>query len=382
MKRIMMMRRRLRFGWSEIKPFLRLVVLGLCVPGIVVGAFRAVQYVHYRHSVARRRAGLEAGPRVKVCPVTLSAQTQPVFLMGETCAYLNVTLYAKVSGFLKEVKVDKGDKVSAGDLLAVIDSPELDQQYDAAVADAKDKRLDADRAKALIKSGSISEQQRDHMVSAADVAESKAASLKTMKDYQVIRSPFAGLVTARYADPGALVQQAVQQQGPALPIVTLAEIDRLRVYAYPDQTTASLIKVGDRAEIRDEARPRLKATGTVDRTSGEIDPKTRTLLVEIDVDNHGMRLLPGSFVQVALHVQSEPMAEVPVEALVIRGEKDFVAVVGPDNTLSFRPVTIFDSDGKVVRLSSGVKEGERVALNVGDSVEDGHHIQPVSAIGD
>ena len=359
-----------------------MIFFSLVGPVAVFAGLYAAQAAYDRPAIETRQAIVESVPRVQVCSVTRSAPTKSIRLMGEAAPYVSVTLYSKVSGYLKEIRVDKGDKVSAGDLLAVVESPELDQRWDAAVADAKDKRLDAGRGEMLIKTGSISQQQLDHLESAAAVAEAKAASLKTMKDYQEIRAPFAGLITARYADPGALVQQAVQQESPALPLVTLAETNRLRVYVYPHQKIAAYVKPGDRAEIWDEARPQIKATGTVDRTSGEIDPKTRTLLVEIDVDNKDMHILPGSFVQVALHVQPEPTLEVPVGALVTRGDKHLAAVVRPDNTLSFCPVNICDSDGKIAKIDSGLKEGERVALNVGDSVADGHRVQPVREVPD
>ncbi len=115
----------------------------------------------------------------------------------------------------------------------------------------------------------------------------------------------------------------------------------------------------------------------VNRTSGQIDPKTRTLMVEIDVSNRDMNILPGSFVQVSLSMETTPTAEVPVGALVCRGDKHFVAVVDSDNTVALRPVTVSDNDGKIAKLSNGVSAGERVALNIGDDIEAGRVIRPV-----
>lgn len=297
--------------------------------------------------------------------------------MGDARPYTSVTLYSKVSGFLEKINVDKGDRVTEGQVLAVIESPELDRQYDAALADAKNKQADAQRARGLFITGAMSLQDAERIETIAKVAENTAASLKAQKGYEVVSSPFTGIVTARYADPGALVQNAATAQTSALPIVSLAQIDRLRVYVYPDQSIASLVHDGDNADISDSARPDVKIKGTVTRTSGELDPKTRTLLVEIDVDNHENRILAGSSVQVTLWVQTPQYVEVPVEALLIRGDKNFVGVVTPDDRISFRPIIIYDSNGKVLRLSSGVKEGELVTINVRNRISDGDKVEPI-----
>ncbi len=358
------------------------LIYAFVLPAAVVVSIYTGLNVRHRHSVKTHVTKsvvheLTAISEVRVVSATPSPATESVTLTGEADPYLSVTLYSKISGYLKKINVDKGDKVSAGDLLAVVESPELDQQYDAAIANAKDKRLDAGRGQFLIKSGSISEEQFDKEESAAEVAESEAAALKTEKDYQEIRAPFSGIVTARFADPGALIQQAVQEESPDLPVVTLAQTDRLRVYVYPHAKTASLVQVGDQAEIWEPARPDKKIPGSVTRTSGALDLKTQTLRVEIDVDNHGMQIVPGSFVRVSLSVQNAATADVPVGALVTRGKMQFVAVVGSDNKLTLCPVTIYDNDGKVAKLCKGVHAGDLVALNVGEDLEPGCVVRPI-----
>ncbi len=371
------------FGSKKIKLSTSMLIYAFVVPAAVVATIYTGLDARYQRSLESRIAKSEthkltAVPEVRVVCATHSSATKSVTLTGEADPYLSVTLYSKVSGYLKDINVDKGDKVSAGQLLAIVDSPELDQQYEAAVADAKDKRLDADRGQFLIKSGSISEEQYDKEESAAEVAESKAAALKTEKDYQQIRAPFSGLITARFADPGALIQQAVQEESPDLPIVTLAQTDRLRVYVYPHEKDAQLIKVGDRAEIWTPSRPDAKVPGRVTRTSGNINTRTQTLRVEIDVDNHAMNIVPGSFVKVALSMQNASTADVPVGALLRRGKKHFVAVVGSDNKVSLRPVTVYDNDGTVASLCDGISAGERVALDVSDDIKPGCEVRPMS----
>ncbi|MCX5873526.1 MAG: efflux RND transporter periplasmic adaptor subunit [Deltaproteobacteria bacterium] len=352
------------------------VLIVLAALALVIGLWKADSH-YLTNERSARLDGLKAGYRVRLVPATLGPKTRPISLVGDARPYTSVTLYSKVSGFLEKINVDKGDRVTEGQVLAVIESPELDRQYDAALADAKNKQADSQRARGLFMTGAMSLQDAERIETIAKVAENTAASLKAQKGYEVVSSPFTGIVTARYADPGALVQNAATAQTSALPIVSLAQIDRLRVYVYPDQSIASLVHDGDNADISDSARPDVKIKGTVTRTSGELDPKTRTLLVEIDVDNHENRILAGSSVQVTLWVQTPQYVEVPVEALLIRGDKNFVGVVTPDDRISFRPIIIYDSNGKVLRLSSGVKEGELVTINVRNRISDGDKVEPI-----
>jgi membrane fusion protein, multidrug efflux system len=331
-------------------------------------------------SLSRDKQALEsssqAGWPVQAVKATLAPEERSVTLAGDARPYATVTLYAKVSGYIKEIRVDKGDTVLADQIIAIIESPELTRQYDAAVADAKNKRLDAERALQLFNTGAVSSQSFHGSETTAEIAEKNAASLLAQKDYLTMRAPFSGTITARFVDPGALVQGATTSQTSALPVVTLSETDRLRIYVYPDQKIASLVRVGDRAEISDTARPEVKLTAAVSRTAGELDLKTRTLLVEIQCDNRDRLILSGSFVQVTLHVRMPHQVEIPVQALVMRGEKTFVGLIKPDNKVNLRPVQIYDSDGKTARLSSGLQEGEIVALNLGHSVGDGQMVQP------
>ncbi len=326
-----------------------------------------------------RSAADKAGPEVRVVAAVLSSGERSVSLVGEARPYATATLYAKVSGYLREVRVDKGQQVKAGQILAVIESPELDRQYESALADAQDKRRDAVRAKALVQKGYISQQDADHADTAAKQSEANAAALLAQKDYEVIRAPFNGTVTARFADPGALVQSAVNAQTTALPVVTLSTTDRLRVYIYLDQRDAAFVHVGDHADVSDAARPEISVKGSVTRISGELDERTRTLLAEIDLDNSKGTILAGGFVQVALTLKSTPHVEIPAPALLMKGEKPFVAVITKDSRVNFRPVIIFDSDAKIVRIGSGLEDGELVVLNPGWGITDGENVRTVRA---
>jgi membrane fusion protein, multidrug efflux system len=343
---------------------------------ILVGGLIWRQEVRFSDEERSRKDSLAKGPEVRVVKAKKAPETKSVLLVGEAFPYANVTLYAKISGYLQEIRVDKGDQVKTNQVLAIIDSPELNKQYAAAVADARNKRVDAERFKYLLESGSVSLQNAENVETTAKVAEDNAAALKAQKDYEVMRAPFDGIITARYADPGALLQAATTGQTQALPVVALSQTDRLRVYVYPDQKTASSVQIGDRAKVADVTKPETKLDATVTRTTGQLDPKTRTLLVEIDLNNHEGKILAGSFVQVTLFIRTPPSVEIPVGGLVMRGSKAFVGIVDGDNKATFREVTVFESDGRTVKLSSGISDGDQVMLNVGDTISEGEKVQP------
>ena len=328
-----------------------------------------------------RAAAVNAGPRIAVVTVEESPRDRVISLLGEARPFVSATVYAKVSGYLKEINVDKGDRVKADQVLAVIESPELDHQYLAAVADAKNKRLNADRARTLAKRDMISQQDADTADADANVAESNVRSLAAQKAYEIIHAPFDGVVVARYADPGALVQNAATSQTSTLPLVTVAQTDLLRVYVYPDQRDAHFIQVNDPVEITLPERPELRLSARITRISGQLDNRTRTMLTEIDFNNTSEVILPGSFVQVSLRVHQTGSGdlEIPSECLLMRDDKPFVAEVEPDDTIRFRPVTIGVDEGAHVRILSGVKKGERIAMNLGDNIAEGSHIQAVPA---
>jgi membrane fusion protein (multidrug efflux system) len=335
--------------------------------------------VYLMNETRDRLAAVKAGPEVRVVTAGRSSGERTVTLSGEARPYAAVTLYAKVSGYLKEIGVDKGDRVNAGQVLAVIESPELDRQYESAVVDAQDKRRDADREKILVEKNLVSRQDADHAEAAAGEAEANAEALKVQKGYETLHAPFPGIVTARFADPGALVQSAANSETTALPLVSLSKTDKLRIYVYLDQGDAAFVRIGDHAEISDPSRPDVRLAASISRISGELDPKTRTLLAELDVDNKQGLLLAGSFVQVSLKLKTTPSIEIPAEALLMKDDKAFVAIVARDNKVSFRPVVAADSDGKTVRISSGVEEGQQLVLNPGFGIADGALVQPVGA---
>jgi RND family efflux transporter MFP subunit len=330
-----------------------------------------------RADAQTREAAVQRGPRVRLATVKPSPGVRRLVLQGEARPFAEVTLYAKVAGYLRDLRVDKGDRVKAGQILATVIAPELDQQYLAAEADARNKRVNAKRLSALAPTGVVSAQELEQGQAAADVAEATQAALANQRDYRVIRAPFNGVVTARFADPGTLIQSAANAQSGAVPIVALAKGDRLRVYVYLDQASAAFVRVGDVAKIRVPERAGWSREARVTRSSGSLSPRTRTMQTEVDIENADGVILPGSYVDVELDVHVPSLLEMPAEALVTRGEKTQVAVVDDQQRVHYRPVVVADDDGQSVRLVSGVAAGDRVALNLGSDTSDGSQVQVV-----
>lgn len=353
------------------------VAAAVAAIGIVV-AMAITSSSRAREERESRTAASKLGPRVRVVPVVQSRGTRELALQAEAQAYASVTLYAKISGYLRSIKVDKGDRVRKDQVIAVLESPELDQQVVAAQADARNKEIMAKRAQALVGSGVVSKQDYDSAIAGSQIADATVRSLTQLQGYEVLRAPFDGTVTARFADDGALLQSATNAQTSALPVVTVAQVDRLRVYAYVNQSDASFIHDGDAAQVTIPERPGLRLEAKVARRSQALDPRTRTMLVEIDLDNRESVIVPGSFVQVILRIPGPMLVEVPAEALVLRGNRTFVAVVTGEDRVRFQPVKLFDHDGTRARVLEGLTGSERVALNLGEDVEDGGRVQPLT----
>jgi membrane fusion protein, multidrug efflux system len=320
------------------------------------------------------------GPRVEITTAAQGPNEREIRLFSDVRPYQEVTLYGKVSGYLKTLAVDKGTMVKKGQFIAEIASPETDAQYASAVADRANKKALAARAAALYKIGGTSREEADQAETNAQVADALVMQLETLKSYERLIAPFDGRVTARYADPGALVQNAANSQTSALPVVTISDTTRLRVQSYVQQQDAPYVQIGDTAEIVDAANPSRKITAQVSRTSGALDPKTRTLLAEIDIPNAKDFFVGGSFAYVTLHLHVAPDPEVPVNAIVLRDNKQYVAVPDENNVVHFHAVQISATEGGVVRIADGLSAGDKVVVNVPDEISDGSRIQPVALV--
>jgi membrane fusion protein (multidrug efflux system) len=321
-----------------------------------------------------REESLAKGPAVKVVPVASSSGERALNVPGEARAWAQSLLYAKVSGYLKEIRVDKGDRVKKGQLLAVLESPDADQAVAAARADVAVKKELADRDAALVKRAIVSQQEATQAAGALKVAEANLARAEVTTSYAQIRAPFDGVITGRFADPGALLPAATGSTTSAQAVLELSDTDRLRIAVYLGQDDAAVVNSGDAATIQLPGGESVSAK--VSRMSRELDSRTRTMLCEIDLDNRQLHLYPGAFVQVKLELKPQSHPVVPQEALILRGDKSFVAVVR-DRVAHLVPVKVGVADGKTVELLSGVSPGEKVAVNAGEDVVDGQTVDPV-----
>jgi RND family efflux transporter MFP subunit len=317
------------------------------------------------------------GPVVQVATVTQGPKERLIQLLADTRPYQAVTLYSKTSGFVTMIAVDRGDAVKADQLLATVASVETDQQYESAVRDMQNKQRNWQRAKDLVAHGWTSRQAADQAETDFSMATASVAQLATLKSYEQIHAPFDGVVTARFVDIGTLVQNSATNMTSNQPVVTIADGSKLRVDVHVEQRDVPFVHVGDSADVADGANADRKVQARIARTSDALDPRTRTLFVELDVDNRDHFLVPGSFAYVTLHIPIDSRPEVPVAGLIVRGTRTFIADLRGDKTVHLQPVKVASTDGINAALAEGATVGQRVAINLPDEVGDGGRVQPM-----
>jgi membrane fusion protein (multidrug efflux system) len=365
-----------RFGSFLVYLIGLLVVVGAAFTGVRLWHDKDAQLGAAREAMAE---GLAKGPAVQVATIAQGPKERLITLLGDTRAYQTATLYGKVGGYLKSIAVDRGDHVTAGQVVGEVESAETDRQYDAAVSDLTNKRKNAEREGDLVKRGWSSVQTADQADTAYRMAQANMEQLAVMKSYEILRAPFDGTVTARFVDVGALVQSSVTNQSSNQPVLTIADMSRLRVDVYVEQKDVPFVHVGDLADVTDGSNPDRKVKARIARTSDQLDPRTRTLFVELDVDNSENFMMPGSFAYVTLHVPVQSYPEIPVAALIVRGTNTFIANVGKDSTVRMQPVKVATTDGLVASLADGARIGESVVLNLPDEVSDGSRVRPIES---
>jgi membrane fusion protein, multidrug efflux system len=348
----------------------------LVVAAALVGAMLALKRHDLGQESRERQRTLAAGPLVKVETVGLSAPRQTLVLQGEALPVVSTTLYAKLSGFLRTINVDRGDRVRAGQTLAIIESPETDRDYQSLQAVAETKQMNARRAEALGRQALLAPRDVEQAQADARMAEAKLASQGVQRGYEVLKAPFDGTVTARFADPGALVTNAASNQTSSLPVVTVARLDRLKVTLYLDQRYAGLLRLGNHIRVSPPSRPGEWLDARITRVNGALDLHTRMLLAEAEVDNRDGRIVPGSFVQTELALDTAQHLEISTEALIVRGDRTFVAVMDAGHRVAFRPVTVGEEDHQKLPVRSGLKAGELVILSLGDAAQEGGLVRP------
>ncbi|HTA83286.1 MAG TPA: efflux RND transporter periplasmic adaptor subunit [Bacteroidia bacterium] len=327
---------------------------------------------------AARAKELKKGLVVKTSIALPSSPVKELILIGEARPYQSTTLYAKISGYLEKIYVDKGDTVTEGEVLAYVDNPEIDQQYKSAVADYDNKKKIAERDQLLLQKKFLAQEEADISQTNADMAEANVKSLEQQQQYKYLKAPFSGIIIARYVDPGALIQNADNSQTSAQPVVSMSDLKKLRIYAYIEQSDAAFLKTGDSVEITLPEKPNIHLKATISRLADELDTHTRMMLGEVDIDNKNNIVVPGSYVQMhikySINLNGREVL-IPSVALIIHNDSNMVAIIDKDSTLHFRKVKVGVNTGEKVSILDGVNIGDHVALSVGESFKEGQKVR-------
>lgn len=377
----------------------------LLATGLAVGFF-FVQ--HHKAGAVELLAAQTASegqqaPTVDVVAVKYAPAAQSVGYPGDTRGWYESTIYARVSGYVGKWVADIGDHVTRGQVLATIETPDLDAQLQAAEHQlaVSDSQVDVMKASAdFAKStydrwrespkGVVSDQEREEKkaeynrsVAQLKAAEAKVSAdqadvdrLKALEDFKQVTAPFDGVVTARHIDIGNLVTAGSTASTTSL--YTVAQINKIRVFVDVPQRASAGMQVGVPAVAIANEFPDRKFQGAIARTASAIDPATRTLHVEVDIDNSDSVLLPGMYVDVNFNLSHKVLLQVPASALLFRASGPQVAVVGEDGKVHFQIVSIAIDNGDVVELSAGVAVDQNVALNLSSQIAEGDVVVPTT----
>ena len=368
----------------------RRIVVGIVAAAILAAlAIGIVPRTFARRALAEQTAAM-AEPTVAVMRPQAAPEMQEILLPGDIEAFQQTPIYARASGYLKQWTVDIGAHVNAGQLLAEIDAPEVDDQLRQARADQKqadaDQRLadvTAQRWKDLLASNSVSRQETDMKASDAqakqallEAANSNVARLEKLQSYEKIYAPFDGTIIARNVDTGALID-AGSAGGPARELFDLAQTGTLRVYVdVPQDYSQQAAAPGAQAYLTLSQFPDRKFPGQIARNAGSINPVTRTLRLEVDVPNADGALLPGSYAQVHLQLHAaQPQYALPVNTLLFRPEGVQVATVDKNGAVALKTITIGRDFGSRVEVASGLAGNENVILNPTDAIAQGARVR-------
>jgi RND family efflux transporter MFP subunit len=355
-------------------------------------------------------------PRVEVVEVGHSSDKSELELPGNIQAITEAPILARADGYIERRLVDIGDRVQAGQPLAEVEAPEMDEQihqakaaleqaqaavdqatanYQRGRADEDLAKVTADRWSALVAKGVVSKQENDRYqaeyrsLAAATkslekavgmqrsnvaAAEANLSRLDKVQGYRLVKAPFDGVITLRNVDVGALVNA-----GNTL-LFRIAQTATLRTYLNVPQSNASGVRVGQAARLSVSNLPGRHFAGTVARTSNSLDPASRTLLVEVHVPNPDGALLPGMYARVDLiSALSNAPLRIPSDALIVRGGGTTVAVVGEDHTIHLQKIEVGRDYGDRLEVMSGLREGQMIVPNPADFLREGLQVEPVPA---
>jgi multidrug efflux system membrane fusion protein len=360
------------------------VVVVVVVLLAVSGAVSMFSRVRAGRALAKE-ADIDSVPTVAVVHPIAEKPDEELVLPASLQAYEESPIYARTNGYLLRWFKDIGSRVNKNDLLAEIDTPEVDQELSQARASRQQSsaqldiaKISADRWRNLRKTDSVSEQENDMQASAYQQAVANLAAadanvrrLEQLESFKHVYAPFSGVLVKRNVDPGALINAG----SAGTELFILAKVDPLRVFTNVPQAYSPAIKNGMPAYITLREIPGQKFRGTVTRTADAIDPATRTLLTEVDVPNKEGHLLRGSFGEVHFSPRTNvARITVPVNAMLFRQEGARLAVVAADNKVQLRPITIGRDYGTTLEVLGGVSVDDRIIINPADSLEDGQSV--------
>lgn len=391
-----------------------LLVIALAVAGYFLGYLPRQR----REQVlaAETSAEVQSLPVVNVRAVERAAARSNLVLPGNIEAITEAPVLARASGYIRKRYVDIGDRVASGQVLAEIEAPELNQQIKQAQASIDQANSTVQQAEAalvqgranenlakvtaqrwtnLLAKGAVSRQETDtynaqYAAQQANVlalekavaaarsnglaVEANLARLNELFGYLTVRAPFAGVITVRNIDNGALVTES------STLLYRIAQTDRLRTYVNLPQGDADSVRVGQKAVLRIPGLANREFPGAVTRTANALDPASRTLLVEVQAPNPTGVLMPGMYAQVDLAVpRQDPPLMIPADTLVVRSDGPQVAAVNADGTVHFTRIVLGRDLGDRLEVLGGITDGQHLAVNPGDSVREGVKVKPVLA---
>ena len=372
-----------------------LMIVGVAMAVLLLaGALTLISHASHERALAKETE-LETIPTVAVVHPQPEQPDEELVLPGSLLAFEESPIYARTSGYLVRWYKDIGSRVQEGDLLATIDTPEVDQELNQTraarqqiVAQLELAKISADRWESLRKSDSVSAQEADAQTSGYKqalanlaAADANVRRLEQLEGFKKVYAPFSGVITRRNVDPGALINAGAGAAGTTGSITTgrelfdIARVDPLRVYTSVPQAYAPFIKVGEQTTVTLQEFPGQKFSARIARTAEAIDPNTRTLLTEVDVPNKDGRLLPGSFGEVHFAVGSNVnKVTVPVNAMLFRAEGPRLAIVDGSNKVHLRPINIGEDYGATLEILGGASREDQVIINPSDSLEEGQQV--------
>src|SRR5882757_4188507 len=363
---------------------LRLLPAAVLLVALIVGILPRVR----ARAAVREQTQSLAIPTVAVVNPEVLPTAQPIDLPADVQAYQDVAIFARISGYIGKWSADIGTQVTAGQLLAVIEAPEVDAQLAQAKADAATAlanyeiaKTTAGRWEELVKTNAVSRQEAEQNTSAMKAREASLMAaranvdrLSQLQSFERVYASFSGVVTDRGIDVGTLIDSGATG-GTRQQLFHLAETDKLRVYVNVPQDDVRDAGVGTTASLSLPQWPGRSFNGTVVRTTGAINATSRTLRVEVDVDNPDGAILPGAYATVRLNAQNaQPPLSIPVSALVFRPEGVQVASINAANRVAMQSVTLGRDFGTRIEVTTGLDAKARVVANPSDAIASGERV--------